>query len=134
MKKLILSAAFLAMGICTVSAGVVSAGAAVSIEVAQEKKPAPAKKVAQKQAQALSAELKLSPEQTARVEAAFLERINKQREIQQAKAGDKAAMKAEMKPVTEQLKAQLKAILTPEQLAQYTASEAAKAKGKKKKA
>ena len=134
MKKLVLSAAILAMGICTVSAGVVSSGAAVSISVTQEKNPAPAKKVAQKQAQAMSAELKLTAEQTAKVEAAFLERINKQREIQKAKGDDKAAIKAEMKPVTEQLKAQLKAILTPEQLTQYTASEAAKAKGKKKKA
>lgn len=122
------------MGICTVSASLASSAEVVSIAIVQQKKPAPAKKLAQKQAQAMSTELKLTAEQTAKLEAAILERITKQREIQKNKAGDKAGIKADMKPVTQAYKAQVKAILTPEQFAQHNAAEAAKAKGKKKKA
>lgn len=134
MKKLVLSAALLTMGIGSVSAGVVSSTAAVSVSISQEKKPAPAKKVAQKQAQAMSAELKLTAEQTTKLEAAILERITKQRALQEAKAGDKPGIKAGMKPINQAFQAQLKTILSPEQLAQHQSAEAAKAKGKKKKA
>lgn len=134
MKKLVFSAALLALGITSVSAGVVSASEAVVISVAQEKKPAPAKKMAQKQAQAMSTELKLTAEQTAKLEAAILERITKSREATKKHGDDKKAAKADIKAAAQAFKAQLKTILTAEQFAQHNAAEAAKAKDKKKKA
>jgi hypothetical protein len=70
-------------------------------------------------AEKLKTALELSEEQTLKVEAAFLTKMTKSKEIRAKHTEDKETLKKEMRPVQTEFKATMKEILSEEQFAKW---------------
>jgi periplasmic protein CpxP/Spy len=82
-------------------------------------------------AEKMKTELELSDEQTVKVEAAFLTKMTKSKELRAKYAEDKETQKKEMRQVHAEFKASMKEFLTDEQIAKW--NEMKKANHKKAK-
>lgn len=70
-------------------------------------------------AEKMKTALELTDEQTKKVEAAFLNKMNKSQELRTKHAEDKETLKKEMRPVHKEFKASIKNILSDEQYAKW---------------
>lgn len=94
-------------------------GAALTFSVAAQDAPAGHK--GHKRIAEMQERLKLTPDQSAKIQPILQEQRTKMQALRaEAKSGDKAELRAKMQAIHQETSAQLKSILSEEQMAEWT--------------
>ncbi|PIQ20628.1 MAG: hypothetical protein COW65_13990 [Cytophagales bacterium CG18_big_fil_WC_8_21_14_2_50_42_9] len=120
MKKIILLLALSVLG-----TGAIAANSAVNFVQTGQGTPGTPEERAERQLQAMTKQLSLSTDQSAKLKPILLQRVTEQQALRGKMQGnDRQARMTEMKTMREKYDAQFKTILTPEQYTKYEAGQA----------